>query len=318
MNETLHNGKWTAADIPDLTGKLAVVTGANSGIGLETARELARKGAHVILACRSQARGEEARQDILRDQPTASVEMLPLDLADLSSVRAFAQTIHDRGRSLDILVNNAGVMAIPYRRTVDGFEMQLGTNHFGHFALTGLLLERILDAPAGRVVTVSSSAHRFGSMDFNDLNWEQGYKKWAAYGRSKLANLLFTFELQRRLEQMGARAIAVAAHPGYTDTNLQHVGPQMEGNSIALKITRWMNKFMGQSASMGALPTLYAATAPDVRGGDYIGPDGWMEARGYPKRVQPNAAATDPVAAAKLWEASEAATGVRYATAVLA
>jgi NAD(P)-dependent dehydrogenase (short-subunit alcohol dehydrogenase family) len=310
------NEKWTAAHMPDLTGKFAIVTGANSGIGLETARELARKGAQVIMACRSIARGEKARQDILRDQPAAAVEVAALDLADLASVRNFAQEIAARGRAVDILVNNAGVMAIPYRRTVDGLETQLATNHFGHFALTGLLLEQILAAPAGRVVTVSSSFHRFGSMDFENLNWEKGYQKWPAYGRSKLANLLFTFELQRRLEQMNARAIAVAAHPGYTDTNLQHVGPQMEGNSVALRFTHWMNKLMGQSAAMGALPTLYAAVAPEVRGGDFIGPDGWMESRGHPRRVQPAATARDPIAAAKLWEASEKATGVRYAMLV--
>lgn len=311
------NGKWTAADMPDLTGSYAIVTGANSGIGLETARELARKGAHVVMACRSATRGETARQSILADQPNAAVELMALDLADLASVRSFADTIQQTGRAVDILVNNAGIMAIPYRRTTDGFEMQLGTNHFGHFALTGLLLPQVLDAPAGRVVTVSSSAHRMGKMDFADLNWSNGYKKWAAYGRSKLANLLFAFELQRRLDEWGARAISVAAHPGFTDTNLQYAGPSMENSKAALVVTGWVNRLMAQPGPMGALPTLYAAVAPEVQGGDYIGPDGLMEARGYPQKVTTNAAAQDRDAAVKLWAASEEATGVRYPAPLL-
>lgn len=311
------NGKWTAADMPDLTGSYAIVTGANSGIGLETARELARKGAHVVMACRSATRGETARQSILAEQPNAAVELMALDLADLASVRSFADTIQQTGRAVDILVNNAGIMAIPYRRTTDGFEMQLGTNHFGHFALTGLLLPQVLDAPAGRVVTVSSSAHRMGKMDFADLNWSNGYKKWAAYGRSKLANLLFAFELQRRLDEWGARAISVAAHPGFTDTNLQYAGPSMENSKAALVVTGWVNRLMAQPGPMGALPTLYAAVAPEVQGGDYIGPDGLMEARGYPQKVTTNAAAQDRDAAVKLWAASEEATGVRYPAPLL-
>ena len=305
--------QWTAANMPNLAGRVAVVTGANSGIGLEAARELARKGAHVILAARSEQKGSEAVAALREELPAAKVELRLLDLADLGAVRAFAAAYRRDFSTLDLLVNNAGVMAIPYRKTVDGLEMQLGTNHFGHFALTGLLLESLLAAPAARIVTVSSGAHRTGKMDFGNLNWENGgYNTWRAYGRSKLANLLFAFELQRRLTQTGARAISVAAHPGYTATNLQAVGPRMENSAWKEAVMRSMNAMVAQPGPMGALPTLYAATAPDVQGGDYIGPDGLMEMRGYPRRVKATAAANSEADAAKLWARSEEITGVHY------
>lgn len=305
--------QWTAAQMPDLTGKVAVVTGGNSGIGLGAVRELARKGARVILAARSEQKGNAAVTAIRQELPAAQVELRLLDLADLGAVRAFAAGFLRDFDTLDLLINNAGIMAIPYHKTADGLEVQLGTNHFGHFALTGLLLIPLLAAPAARIVTVSSGAHRAGKMDFDNLNWEHGgYNPWRAYGRSKLANLLFAFELQRRLERAGARAISVAAHPGYTATNLQAVGPQMEKSVWKEVIMRSLNATVAQPVAMGALPTLYAATAPDVQGGDYIGPDGWREIRGYPKRVQAVPAAHNEADAAQLWARSEAITRVQY------
>lgn len=306
--------QWTADRLPDMSGKWAIVTGANSGIGLEAARELARKGATVWLTARNADKGAAALAEIRRDAPHAQAEVQLLDLSDLNSVRGLAERASAQRRPLDLLINNAGVMAIPFRKTVDGLEMQLGTNHFGHFALTGLLLDMLLAAPAARIITVSSGAHQMGSMDFANLNYEQGgYQKWRAYGRSKLANLLFAFELQRRLARRAASAISVAAHPGYTATNLQYVGPQMERSSVSLAISRFLNARMAQPAAMGALPTLYAAAAPDVQGGDYIGPDGLWEMRGYPVKVGSNAASRNEADAARLWAKSEELTGVRYA-----
>lgn len=304
--------KWTAADMPDQRGKTYVVTGANSGLGLAMAREVARCHATVIVACRSLRKGQAAIDTIKQDVPDAHLRLMALDLADLSSVRAFAADLDRQGTVIDVLCNNAGVMAIPYRRTEDGFEMQFGTNHLGHFALTGLLLDRLLAAPSARVVTVSSNAHRMGKMDFGDLNWEQGYKKWAAYGRSKLANLLFTSELQRRFEAAGVNAIAVAAHPGYTATNLQQVGPQMENSAIGRAVSSLFNNLFGQDVAQGVLPQLYAATMPDVQGGGYYGPDGFMEMRGHPQKTTPNEAARSEADAAKLWTLSEQLTGVTY------
>jgi len=290
-----------------------IVTGGNSGIGFEAAREMARRRAHVILACRDAAKASEAMQQIHTLHPTASLEVLQLDLASLDSVRRFAREFAVRGTPLDVLCNNAGVMAIPHRKTADGFEMQFGTNHLGHFALTGLLLEQLLAAPAARVVNVSSTAHKMGRMRFDDLQGERTYSKWPAYAQSKLANLLFTYELQRRFERAGARAIAVACHPGYSSTNLQHVGPQMSGSRIAAFVMDVGARLLSQSAAMGALPTLYAATADDVRGGDYVGPDGFFENTGYPKKTTSTARSHDRDAARRLWDVSEQLTGVRYA-----
>ena len=304
---------WTANDIPDQSGKTIVVTGGNSGIGYEAALQLAGKGARVILACRDPERGRAAAAGIKEKSANATVDFMQLDLASLASIGAFAAAFFEKHSALNGLCNNAGVMALPYRKTADGFEMQFGTNHLGHFALTGLLLERILVTPGARVVNVSSNAHRFGAMNFDNLNSEKGYGKWSAYGQSKLANLLFTYELQHRLAAAKANAIAVACHPGYAATNLQAVGPRMEGSTLIESITDFGNRFLAQSAVMGALPTLYAASAPAVHGGDYIGPDGFLEQWGHPKKTTSNARSHDRAAARKLWELSEELTSVRYA-----
>ena len=237
---------------------------------------------------------------------------MQLDLANLASVRGFADAFHIQHRKLDVLCNNAGVMALPYRQTVDGFEMQFGTNHLGHFALTGLLLDRLLASDNSRVVTVSSGAHRMGRIRFDDLQWKTGYRKWLAYGQSKLANLLFTFELQRRIDAAGAKMISVACHPGYAATNLQAAGPKMQGSSFLESLMDTGNRLFAQSAAMGALPTLYAATAPEVRGGDYFGPDGLGELWGSPVKVGCSTAARDAAAASRLWEISEQLTNVHY------
>ena len=293
---------WTAEAIPDLTGQVAVVTGANSGIGYEMARALAGKGATAVLACRNKDKGEAAIRQIDREYPAAKAELMPLDLSDLAAVRRFAGEFTSRYDRLDILINNAGIMAPPFGKTADGFESQFGTNHLGHFALTGLLLGCIVHTPRARVVTVSSGGHRFGEIDFDNLNGEKGYDRQRAYAQSKLANLLFTYELQRRFEGAGVDTIAVAAHPGWTATNLQ----------AHWRMVRILNPFIAQKPKMGALPTLYAATAPDVRGGDYYGPGGWQGVRGYPTKVQSSDSSQDRAVAAKLWTVSEELTGVRY------
>ncbi len=303
---------WTDADIPSQAGKTIVVTGANSGIGLEAARALAAKGAHVVLACRDAVRGRRAADAIKSEHASAAVTVMELDLADLASIRRFADAVRSRYPALHALCNNAGVMAIPYRMTADGFEMQFGTNHLGHYALTGLLLERLLATPGARVVTVSSNAHKFGWMRWDDLQWTRGYRKWLAYSQSKLANLLFAYELQRRLSAVGAKSISVACHPGYAATNLQAAGARMQGSSFLEATITLANRFFAQSAAMGALPTLYAATAPDVRGGDYIGPSGLGEQWGYPTAVRSNARSHDLEAQRRLWDISEQLTGVRY------
>jgi NAD(P)-dependent dehydrogenase (short-subunit alcohol dehydrogenase family) len=288
--------KWTAADLPRMDGRTVVVTGANSGIGLAAARELGRTGAHVVLAVRDVEKGERAAAGVPGDR-----EVRRLDLADLDSVRAFAE---GWSGDLDVLVNNAGVMAVPEGRTADGFELQLGTNHLGHFALTGLLLPAITD----RVVTVSSAAHRMGRIDLDDLNWEhRRYRRWPAYGQSKLANLLFTMELERRLVEAGSPLRALAAHPGWAATNLQG----RSGNSVLDVAMRVSNRFFAQSDAMGALPTLYAV-AEDLPGGTYVGPDGRSEQRGHPTVVGRSAAARDADAARRLWERSEELTGVHF------
>ena len=308
----MPGSKWTANDLPDLTGKTMVVTGANSGIGYEAALQFARKGAFTVLACRSMERGRGAAAQITSAYPEASVEAMELDLSSLASVRAFAERFRSQHSQLHVLCNNAGVMALPYTRTKDGFEMQFGTNHLGHFALTGQLIDRLLAADGARVVTVSSTGHRTGSIRFDDLQWQHGYSKWLAYGQSKLANLLFTLELERRAEAAGAKLLAVACHPGYAATNLQGAGPRMEGSSIKESLWGMVNSLMAQSAAMGALPTLYAATASDVHGGDYIGPDGFAEGWGYPRKVNRSARARDTEVAKRLWSISEQLTDVHY------
>jgi NAD(P)-dependent dehydrogenase (short-subunit alcohol dehydrogenase family) len=301
---------WTTDNIPDLTGKVIVVTGANSGIGFEAAREFARNGARTILACRNMEKAQAALNQIQAEIPNAPAEIMQLDLASLKSVHKFAGELKARYDRLDVLLNNAGIMMVPYGTTEDGFERQFGTNHLGHFALTGLLIDLLLKTPGSRVVNVSSTGHRFGSMDFDNLMYEggNGYSPTRAYGRSKLANLLFTYELQRRYEATGAAAIVVAAHPGGSKTNL---GRHLEGSWYHRSLRR-LEPLLTQSAAMGALPSLRAAVDPDVSGGQYFGPGGFMEQGGYPVVVQSSSASHDEAAARQLWEVSEQLTGVRY------
>ncbi|MGW0630245.1 oxidoreductase [Streptomyces sp. NPDC002758] len=300
---------WKTTDIPDQSGRIAVVTGANSGLGYVTARELARKGARVVLACRSEARGNEAVDRVVGEVPGARVEFGRLDLGDLGSVRDFvARFPYDR---LDLLVNNAGVMAPPYGITADGFETQFGVNHLGHFALTGLLLPAVLSTPGARIVTVSSFMHVLANIDIDDLNSERRYRRWVAYGRSKTANLLFTHELGRRLAASGADVVAAAAHPGYAATNLQTAGPRAEGRRGAERFMEIGNRVFAQSAEAGALPSLYAATAPGVRPDSFTGPSfaGW---RGGPAPSWRASWTVNDQAGVRLWEASERLTGVTY------
>ena len=305
--------KWTTEDIPDQSGRTALVTGANSGLGLQTAKALAAAGATVLLACRNAERADDAVAEIRSATPGASVEVVELDLADLASVERAADIVSGRPEPLDLLVNNAGVMVPPRRETADGFELQFGTNHLGHFALTGRLLDKLLAADAPRVVTVSSMAHRAGKLDFDDLNWERSYSRWPAYGRSKLANLLFTLELSKRAAAAGTALTAAASHPGFAATNLQTAGIGLGPVGTLLKpVMKIGNLLLAQSDEMGALPSLYAATAPDVVSGDYYGPDGMGEQRGHPTRVGRNSRASNEEDAKRLWEVSEELTGVDF------
>jgi NAD(P)-dependent dehydrogenase (short-subunit alcohol dehydrogenase family) len=301
----LGMAKWTAADIPDQSGRVVVITGANSGIGAVAARELARAGARVVLAVRNTEKGAAAAADM-----PGETEVRALDLSDLSSVRAFAADLPDE--RIDLLINNAGVMALPFGRTADGFETQIGTNHLGHFALTGLLLDRLKAAEAPRVVTLSSTAHKMGRINFDDLHSEKRYSRWPAYGQSKLANLLFTYELQRRADAAGLPLRSMAAHPGYAATNLQFQSAQATGRDWEAKLNALGNKLFSQDADHGALPTLFAATVPDLPTGSFIGPDGVLEGRGHPKIVASTGRAQDRETARRLWEVSEEQTGVRY------
>ena len=295
---------WTAADISDQTGRVAIVTGANSGIGFETARALATRSAHVVLACRRVTKGTDAVSRILDETPAASAECMALDLSSLQSVRAFANDFKTRHERLDLLINNAGVMMPAMRsQTADGFELQFGTNHLGHFALTLRLLDRLLSTNGSRVVNVSSTAHRSSEIDFDDLNWERRpYKRMPSYGQSKLANLLFTFELQRRLTAAGATTLALAAHPGWTATNLQQESP----------LLRALNPLFSMKPWQGALPTLFAATSAEATGGEYYGPNGRFELRGFPARVDTSSRAQSIEDAARLWSVSEEQTHVRF------
>jgi NAD(P)-dependent dehydrogenase (short-subunit alcohol dehydrogenase family) len=300
--------KWTADRIPEQHGRVAIVTGANSGLGLVTACELARARANVVLACRNTVKGEAARKRILASAPGSQVEVVALDLGSLDSVRSFAERFKDEHAGIDLLINNAGVMAPPRRHTADGFELQFGTNHLGHFALTGLLIGLMKGRSDARVVTVSSGAHRLGRIAFNDLQGERKYRRWGAYGQSKLANLLFAFELERRLRAAESSIRSMAAHPGYAATNLQFAAaPALD--RVVMSVA---NRLMAQSAEMGALPILYAATYPGLVGGVYIGPDGFLEQRGYPKQVTAKPTAGDEDVARKLWEVSEELTGVHF------
>ena len=308
---TTYN-EWTARHIPRIEGRTVLVTGANSGLGFETAKLLAARGAKLVLGVRDPAKGQRAVAAIRETTPAAQIDLLPLDLADLASVGRFAEEVRAGQRRLDALINNAGVMAIPQGCTVDGFEMQFGTNHLGHFALAGLLLPLLLRTPDARVVTVSSGAHIIGKINFDDLQSQNSYGNWRAYGQSKLANLLFAYELQRKFEAARARASSLAVHPGYAATNLQSVGPRMTESHMRESMMQFANRVFAQTAAMGALPSAYAATSPEARGGDYIGPDGFMSQHGYPKKVNSNAASRDKVTAARLWTVSEELTGVTY------
>lgn len=312
---TVDRVSWNAADIPDQSGSVAVITGANSGLGLATSRELARAGARVVMACRDRGRGEAALAEIRSAVPGATVELASLDLASLDSVRALAESLRSEQESIDLLVNNAGVMAPPRRLTADGFELQFGTNHLGHFALTGQLLPSLLRSEGSRVVTVSSGAHRTGRVKFDDLTGERRYFRWAAYGQSKLANLLFAYELQRRAEGADAPLASMAAHPGYSATNLQSSGPGVGGGIAAAankSVMAVTNMLIAQSDDDGALPSLYAATFPGLPGGSFIGPDGLFEARGAPRIVDSSSASKDPASADRLWAVSEELTGVSF------
>jgi NAD(P)-dependent dehydrogenase (short-subunit alcohol dehydrogenase family) len=305
--------RWTARDIPDQTGRTVLITGANSGLGLRSAEALAARGARVLMACRNETKAKAALEQVRAVATAAEPDVIRLDLADLDSVHAGAEHAAELAPELDVLMNNAGVMALPLGRTANGFEMQFGTNHLVHFALTGLLLPALLRAPAPRVVTTSSFGHRMGRMRWDDLNWHRDrYRKWLAYAQSKLANLLFTLELDRRAREAGGHLVSVAAHPGYAETHLQAAGPEQSGNRLMLIGTRLVNRVAAQSDVMGALPQLYAATMPDVTSGEYFGPDGRLETHGFPRRVGRAKAARDPEAARRLWEASERLTGVTY------
>ncbi|MGH9212187.1 MAG: oxidoreductase [Acidimicrobiales bacterium] len=300
--------KWTGADIPDQANRTVVITGANSGLGLRSAEALASHGARVVMACRDEARAAAARDQVAAVARGDDPVVVRLDLSDLASVRACADEITESIGPLDVLMNNAGVMAIPLDRTADGFEMQFGTNHLGHFALTGLLLPALFKADTPRVVTTSSALHRTGRIHWDDLNAERRYGRWRAYGQSKLANLLFTYELDRRARAAGSTLVSAAAHPGYAATHLQsHSSNWLERGVMALG-----NIVTAQSDAMGALPQLYAATVPDVQGGDYYGPDRRFGMRGHPAAAPSSAAARDAEAAERLWALSEDLTGVTY------
>lgn len=304
------SAKWTAADVPDQSGRVAIVTGGNTGIGYEAAAVLAGKGAHVVLAVRDPDKGREAARRIEETHPGAGASIQQLDLTSLDSIRSAADDLRAVYPRIDLLINNAGVMTTPKAITEDGFELQLGTNHLGHFALTGLLLDHMLEVAGSRVVTVSSNGHRAGSINFDDLQSERSYNRMRAYGQAKLANLLFTYELDRRLlaaSSQGTQTIAVAAHPGSSNTELARNLPDLVRSPVKLG---W--RLVSQDAAMGALPTLRAATDPKVRGGQYYGPDGLGELRGHPKVVQSNSKSHDAAVQQRLWSVSEELTGVRF------
>ncbi len=300
---------WSESDIPDLSDRTYVVTGANSGIGWEATRMFAAHGARVVMACRTVSKGEEAASRIRALSPGARLEVMALDLSDLDSVRAFAAGLRGVHPHIHAVINNAGVMAVPLARTAQGFEMQLGTNHFGHFALTGLLFDAL--TPDARVVTVSSGMHHIGSFDWTDLNWERGYGAWPAYGRSKLANLYFAFELDRRLKAAGSGIKSLSCHPGYASTNLQFVAPQQNKTMFGPAFWSVGNALFAQPAAWGALPTAFATVSPTISGGEYVGPR-LFQAWGAPVVQATGAHARDAEGWKKLWEASEKRTGVKF------
>ncbi|MBX7220025.1 MAG: SDR family NAD(P)-dependent oxidoreductase [Blastocatellia bacterium] len=299
----MRQGNWTAELIPKQMGKVVIVTGSSSGIGYETARVLANQGAEVIIAVRNQEKGKRALQQILGQNPAADVKVMELDLANLASVEQFAVTFRKTFTRLDILINNAGVMIPPYEKTLNGFELQFGTNHLGHFALTGHLLEVLTSTKGARIVNVSSSAHRWGKINFGDLTWEKRkYSPWKAYSDSKIANLYFTSELTRKLKENKLDLLTTAAHPGWTATDLQrHTG-----------VVEFLNRFLAMDIAQGALPTLRAAIDTGVTGGEFFGPNGLFELWGFPIEVQPNQLSQDETIARQLWSISEELTGVKF------
>ncbi|MFD1873450.1 oxidoreductase [Hymenobacter bucti] len=298
--------KWSLAQVPPQPGRVAVVTGANNGLGYETALALASKDVVVILACRDASKAEAAKSRIVRACPSAQVSCLPLDVSSLRSVREFAKQFCQQHDRLDLLLNNAGVMMPPYRVTENGFENQLATNYLGHFALTGRLLPRLTATPGSRVVSVSSLSYKWAELDFDDLQAQRGYRRRKAYGQSKRACLVFGYELQRRLAAAGHGTRSVAAHPGLAKTNLDQYFPAL---------IRPLGSLFLQPAAQGALPLLYAALAPDIQGGEFIGPNGFQQLRGYPTQVASDDNSHDPAVAARLWQASEELTGCRYLSA---
>ncbi len=304
----MKNKHWTTADIPDLSGKVIIVTGGNSGLGYESVKAFANKDAEIILACRSAEKGEKAKQEILKNKPDANIVVMPLDLADLASVRDFANKFTANYSKLDILMNNAGIMTPPYFKTKDGFEGQFGTNHLGHFALTGLLFGLLKKTPESRIVNTSSAAHKAGKMDFSNLMYEdgKGYSRIRAYGRSKLANLLFTYELQRKLQDIDASIITLAAHPGGAKTNLDTHMRRIWWIKVLIPL---ISASM-QSQAMGALPQIRAAVDPEANGGTYYGPEKGM--KGYPVLVESNSRSHNLEDAARLWAVSEQLTGVSF------
>ena len=302
---------WTQKDIPSLDGKVIIITGANSGLGFECSRILAKKGATIVMAVRTIAKGEQAKADILKDNPQAQLDVMALDVGDLSSVRAFADAFKAKYDRLDILLNNAGVMAIPRQETADGFEMQLGVNHLGHFALTGLLLDLIVKTPDARIHNVTSSANYTGTINFDDLMGEKSYGRWEAYGQSKLANVFFTFELQKRLISAGFDTITNTSHPGLVLTNLQANSVEQSGTGFEAFLYRLIEPIMAQDISMGVLPMLYGSTAEEAKGGVFYGPR-LFNMRGYPAEKKANSDANDAQALKRFWDISEELTGVNY------
>jgi len=317
-SEVTNAATWSAADAGDLTGRIALVTGANSGIGFETTRVLADHGAHVIMACRDEEKAARARDKLESQLDRSSLELLDLDLSDLASVRAGAERVLEQHAHLDLLVNNAGIMGTPYRQTADGFELQMATNHLGHFALTGLLLDRLVTTERSRIVTVTSHMARLGRLRPDDVATSNARNPWIMYSTSKLANLLFVAELSRRLEAGGFRTMALAAHPGWTSSNLVGTGASLSTSRVWRRLGRLTGANLGQSAAGGALPVLCAATSAHVHNGQYIGPDRFFGMYGPPRVARPPRQARDAKMAAQLWEASEELTGVRYSVTAAA
>lgn len=305
-------GKWTYENIPFQEDRIAIVTGANSGIGYFTAKGLAEKGCEVIMACRRLDMAEEARRKLLKIIPDGKLVVKKLDLASLKSVREFALDFNHTYSKLDLLINNAGLMAIPYRRTEDGFEMQFGVNHLGHFALTSLVFDKLKNTANSRIVSVSSSAHKMGEIQFDDIHWEKRYNKWRAYGMSKLANIYFFQELAHKISDRNLSILALASHPGYADSKLLEKGPAMKGRKLLVKAGRFANRLVAQSSEMGALPSLYAACSPDVEQSGYYGPGGFSGMKGYPVRVFPHKKKLSKHIQEKLWSLSEELTRVHF------